>query len=113
MKYHAHVYWNDAEQRAYAIAMRIGLEMLGCRLGRIHDLPIGLHPLAMYQVMYDDPIKDAVERMLSNESHGISILLHEDTGDDIHDHTEGVRWINDPVVLDIAWLEEYAKHKDQ
>jgi len=44
MKYHAHVYWNDAEQRAHAVAMRIGLEMLGCDLGRIHDVPIGPHP---------------------------------------------------------------------
>ena len=111
MKYHAHVYWNDAEQRAHAVAMRIGLEMLGCDLGRIHDVPIGPHPLAMYQVMYDDRIKTPVERVLTNESHGISILLHEDTGDDIHDHTEEVRWINEPVVLDIAWLEEYTKQK--
>jgi aromatic ring-cleaving dioxygenase len=113
MKYHAHVYWNDAEQRSYAIAMRIGLELLGCQLGRIHDMLIGPHPLAMYQAMYDDRIKEPVERMLNNESHGISILLHEDTSDDIHDHTEGVRWINNPLDLDIEWLEEYVKHKEE
>jgi len=112
MRYHAHVYWNDAEQRAHAVAMRIGLEMLGCQLGRIHDVPIGPHPLAMYQVMYDDPIREPVERMLSNESHGISILLHEDTGDDIRDHTTGARWINDPVPLDIGWFEEHAKGRE-
>ena len=67
MNYHAHVYWNDSEQRAHAVAMRIGLEMLGCDLGRIHDVAIGPHPSAMYQVMYDDRIREPVERMLSNE----------------------------------------------
>lgn len=112
MRYHAHVYWNDAEQLAFALNMRTGLEMLGCELGHIRDLPVGPHTMAMYQAAYDDSIKASVEKMLAGESHGISILLHDDTGDDIRDHTTGARWINDPVPLDIGWLEEHAKGRE-
>lgn len=37
MKYHAYVYCNGAEQHEHAVAMRMGLKMLRCDLGRIYD----------------------------------------------------------------------------
>lgn len=112
MHYHAHIYWNNNEERDIALSIREDLIQLGCQLGRVHDIAIGPHPLAMYQVNYDDGNKKLIEQLLISKSNGISILLHEDTGDDIHDHTEGVRWINNPLPLDIEWLEEYVKNKE-
>lgn len=110
MKYHAHIYWSNDDQRSTAISLRQQLADLGCPLGRVWDQPIGPHPLPMYQINYDDNIAEKVEELLSGKN--LTVLLHEDTGDDLRDHTEGTRWIGDALDLDIEWLENYAKeHK--
>lgn len=107
MYYHAHVYWSTPEQRATALALRDLLAETSAGLGRVWDQPIGPHPLPMYQVNYCDDIKNLVERFLDNR--GLSVLLHEDTGDDLRDHTVGARWIGPKLELDLDWLEAYAK----
>ena len=111
MHYHAHVYWNRQEQRLTAIILRDVLHGLGCSLGRVWDQPIGPHPLPMYQVNFDHNIYDAVISVLTNKN--LNVLIHEDTGDDVRDHTEGAQWIGDPLELNIKWLEEYVKDKTQ
>lgn len=107
MYYHAHVYWSTPEQRAKAISLRDLLAKTGAGLGRVWDKPIGPHPLPMYQVSYCDDIKSLVEHLLDNQD--LSVLLHEDTGDDLRDHTEGARWIGNKLTLNLEWLEEYVR----
>jgi aromatic ring-cleaving dioxygenase len=36
-------------------------------------------------------------------------LLHEDINDDVRDHTEGARWLGEPLQLDLVWLKNYNK----
>lgn len=105
MSYHAHIYWHDQISRAIAVGMREHLDELGCSLGRIHDRPIGPHSLPMYQAAYHDLIKGDVEAFLADRSDGLSILLHDDTGNHVHDHTHGARWIGTPLDLDISFLK--------
>lgn len=104
MHYHAHIYWQNEAQRFEALHLRQPLQELGCQLGSIHNEPIGPHPLAMYQVNYNSNIAEEVEHLLSQTK--LDILLHEDTGDDVRDHTVGARWIGSKLKLDIAWLED-------
>lgn len=106
MYYHAHVYWSTPEQRDIALKLRNNLAETSAGLGRVWDKPIGPHPLPMYQVNYCDDIKDAVENLLNNKN--LTVLLHEDTGDDLRDHTEGTRWIGSELRLNLAWLEKYV-----
>ena len=110
MHYHAHVYWTDKISRAIAVGLREQLGELGCGLGRIHDRAIGPHSLPMYQAMYDDSIKEAVESYLTDNSQGISVLLHDDTGHHEKDHTDGARWIGEPIQLDIDFLRRIDAH---
>ena len=64
----------------------------------------------MYQVNYNSNIAEEVEELLAGTK--LDILLHEDTGDDVRDHTEGARWLGNKLKLDLAWLEEYTRrHK--
>jgi len=105
MKYHAHIYWKDLQQREIAMLTRTYLHDRGCELGRIWDRPIGPHPLPMFQVIYDSVIKDCIESYLSGID--LTILLHEDIGEDhVRDHTEGARWINGPLELDLEFLRK-------
>ena len=108
MYYHAHIYWSTPEQKNIAVRIRDQLSELECELGRVWDEPIGPHPLPMYQVNYSDTNKQAVEWLLKTT--GLTILLHEDTGDDLRDHTEGTRWLGNELKLDLVWLENYVKN---
>lgn len=104
MKYHAHVYWRDTAEKKTALGLRSHLERLGCLLGQVHDHPIGPHPLPMYQVMYDTVKQPQVESFLNQTN--LSILLHEDVGEDhVRDHTDGARWINQSLVLNLDFLK--------
>ena len=109
MHYHAHVYWHDPAQRECALALRPALADLGGGLGRVMDQPIGPHPRPMYQVNYSTVQQAAIEDLL--RSSGLDVLLHDDTGDDVRDHTQGARWLGTPLQLDIEWLREYARNK--
>ena len=100
MNYHAHVYWKNNAEREIAISMRPSFLSMSASLGAIHDKPIGPHPLPMYQIMYDTSIQTEVETLLRIQP--MSILLHEDIGiDHVKDHTDGARWINTPLELDL------------
>jgi DOPA 4,5-dioxygenase len=106
MNYHAHIYWENDEEKIKALSLREPLIKLTCDLGRVWDRPIGPHPLPMFQAKYSDSIKQNVEDLLSNS--GLIVLLHEDTGDDIKDHTLGARWIRRSLDLNIDWLRKHA-----
>jgi DOPA 4,5-dioxygenase len=111
MQYHAHVYWQNEAQRREALLLRHPLAELGCQLGTIWDKAIGPHPLPMYQVNYNKDNAQKVESLLGATK--LDILLHEDTGDDVRDHTTGARWIGNKLTLDIQWLRLYAEGKIQ
>lgn len=110
MRYHAHIYWQNEDQRREALSLREPLRELGSKVGSIHEDAIGPHPHAMYQVNYNSTIAKEVEGLLHKAK--LHILLHEDTGDDVRDHTVGTRWIGSPLDLNIKWLEEYARMKN-
>lgn len=110
MHYHAHIYWQNEAQRFEALHLRQPLKELGCQLGTIHDSAIGPHPFPMYQVNYNSNIAEEVESLLAKNK--LDILLHEDTGNDVRDHTQGARWIGNKLKLNIEWLEEYARKQN-
>lgn len=109
MNYHAHVYWSTPDEKATALSIRSELADAGCQLGRVWDEPIGPHPRPMYQVNYNTDIQTLVEQLL--QSSGLTVLLHEDTGDDVRDHTEGARWLGSELTLDLVWLKNHDKGK--
>lgn len=110
MHFHAHVYWHNDDQQKLSLKLRKALNGLGCGLGRVMDYPVGPHPLPSYQVNYSSENAAAVESLLSHS--GLDVLLHEDTGDDMRDHTEGARWLGHALKLDLKWLENYTRNKN-
>ena len=110
MRYHAHIYWQNEDQRREALSLREPLREMGSKVGSIHEDAIGPHPHAMYQVNYNTNIAEEVEELLSKTK--LDILLHEDTGDDLRDHTEGARWLGNKLTLNLKWLEEYTRKQN-
>jgi len=78
--YHAHVYYDPATTRgrAEALRQRIG-ERFAVQLGRWHDLPVGPHTAAMYQVAFAaDLFASFVPWLMLNRA-GLAVLVHPNT----------------------------------
>ena len=101
MEYHAHIYWRDTKERARAISFRQALADLDCELGRVWDMPIGPHPLPMYQIIYTSSNKELVEQYLAVNRSTNTVLLHESINDDLRDHTDGARWLGEALELNL------------
>jgi aromatic ring-cleaving dioxygenase len=103
--YHAHIYYDPATSRREAAFLRerIGEFFPDARLGRWHDVPVGPHPQAMYQIVFrPDQFGLIVPWLLLNRC-GLTILVHPETGDDYKDHAEHALWLGAilPLRLDV------------
>jgi aromatic ring-cleaving dioxygenase len=102
--YHAHVYY-DSESRAAATRLR---EAVGARfdvrLGSWHDVPVGPHPVAMYQLAFAVAEFPRLVPWIMLNRGDLSILVHPLTGDDYEDHSRHALWLGQPVALRLEVL---------
>lgn len=106
MKYHAHVYFNS-DSRDIAVEVWRQLKEAGFDiwLGPLRDQKVGPHPMPMFEVNFDDKVK-GIKQWLMDHRQGLSVLIHEDTGNDILDHTTGACWLGEEVQLDFDFFRK-------
>jgi aromatic ring-cleaving dioxygenase len=97
--YHAHIYY-DPLTRAQAERLREPIaKEFAVTLGRMHDVPVGPHPVAMYQIAF--PVEEFARfvpwLMLNRNGH--NVLVHPMTGDAYADHTVFALWLGTPLPL--------------
>src|SRR5687767_12265179 len=103
--YHAHVYF-DPETREKAVSLR---EEIGRRfsaeLGRVHDIPVGPHAKAMFQVAFAIEELPKLLPFLMLNRQGLDILVHPRTEDEVADHITNPLWLGKPLPINVAFLE--------
>lgn len=106
--WHAHIYYDPEETRGVAAALReaIGAHFPDAVLGRWHDVPVGPHPSAMYQVAFATGLFPELAPFLALNRGGLTVLLHPETGRQRADHTAHAMWMGAVLPLDVSVLPE-------
>jgi aromatic ring-cleaving dioxygenase len=91
--YHMHVYF-DPESRDRAAQLRAWVEeRFAVRMGRWHDVPVGPHVQAMYQVQFVPELFPTLVPFVMMNRMGLTILLHPQSGRPRDDHTINATWM--------------------
>ena len=101
VSYHAHIYFDSAEQRGIAADLRAQIaERFTVQVGSWHDVKVGPHTRAMYQVAFTPDQFPAFVPWLMLNSRGLSVLIHPNTDSPHDDHVEHAMWIGDKLDVD-------------
>jgi DOPA 4,5-dioxygenase len=106
--WHAHVYYDPATTRGTAAALRdaIATRFPAAVLGRWHEVPVGPHPSAMYQVAFGPELLPGLLPFLALNRAGLAILVHPETGRHRADHGEHALWMGAVLPLRLEVLPE-------
>ena len=101
-EFDAHVYFK-ASDREFASELREKAisAFAGQRVftGEMIPVAIGPHPVPMFEINFPKEKFTDVVLWLMKERGGLSVLVHELTGDDFYDHTQAALWLGEPVSL--------------
>lgn len=103
-----HVYY-DENSRSRAEALRnLALQEFNGRpiaISRMVDRKIGPHPMPMFEIDFGkEHLGEMIQWLLKNRN-GLTVLVHQVTGHDTKDHSEGALWMGPPLKLDFSMFD--------
>ena len=107
MNYDIHIYWRNNDERNEALGLQKMLIKNNVQTFPFVEKPIGPHPYPMFESHVTTQTLPVIETLLAASRKNCSILIHEKTGDHVYDHTKGVRFLGEPLELDIEFLRNF------
>ena len=106
--WHCHVYYDPATTRPAAEVVRAGLAagFPDAGLGRWHDVPVGPHTAAMFQVAFAPALFPTLVPWLALHRQGLAVLVHPETGRQRADHVHHALWMGAVLPLKAEILPE-------
>jgi aromatic ring-cleaving dioxygenase len=111
--YHAHIYFDGAEQRGIAEILRAEIaERFTVRIGRWHDRPVGPHTQPMYQLAFLPEEFPRLVPWLMINRRGLAVLIHPNTGRPKSDHLTHALWLGEILEINAAPLPDDETGED-
>ncbi|MFI5014889.1 MAG: DOPA 4,5-dioxygenase family protein [Hyphomicrobiales bacterium] len=105
--FHAHIYYDPGTTRGAAQRLRERVaERFVVRNGSWHDVPVGPHPAAMFQISFAKEVFPLIVPWLMLNREGLTILVHPNTDRPRDDHLEHALWMGAVLPLDASRLPE-------
>jgi DOPA 4,5-dioxygenase len=106
--WHAHVYYDPATTKDAAARLReaIAQHFPSALLGRWHDVKVGPHPGAMYQVAFGTELFPTLVPFIALNREGLTVLVHPETGRQKADHLKHALWMGAVLELDGSVLPD-------
>ncbi len=96
--YHAHIYYDPLRTKPHAELLREAIAaQFEAVVGRWHDVPVGPHVTAMYQVAFEIPEFPRIVPWLMLNHGPLSILIHPHSGNGKMDHLLHGLWLGKPL----------------
>jgi DOPA 4,5-dioxygenase len=111
--WHAHVYYDAATEQAAATLREQVAARFAVQMGRWHAVPVGPHPVAMYQIAFAVELFPTLAPFLTLNRAGLTILLHPNTDNPHDDHLEHALWMGAVLDLDASMLPVSLKAAGQ
>lgn len=110
--FHAHIYFNHGDLAQARSLMEQAKLVSRFDVVKIHEKPVGPHPLAMVEIHFNDLSYAFSLEWIAAHRGIFSVLVHQDTGDDWKDHTDGIRWLGPTLPLDFTFFELIQRRPD-
>jgi len=107
LNYDIHTYWRNAAERKEALRLKQILIDNDVQTFSLVEVPIGPHPLPMFEAHVSAENLPAIEALLVANRVNCSILIHEKTGDHLYDHTKGSHFLGEPLELNNEFLRNF------
>jgi len=104
--YHMHVYYDPADRTRAALLREWVEARFPVRMGRWHDVPVGPHPMAMYQILFPVELFPVIVPFVMLNRMGLTVLLHPESGRPRDDHTLHATWMGAVLPLNTDVLRE-------
>jgi len=98
--WHAHIYYDPMRTKEQASQVRDWIEQrFAVRMGRMHDVAVGPHPVAMFQIAFPPEMFPAVVPWLALNRLGLHVLVHPQSGRPRDDHLLHAMWLGEKLPL--------------
>lgn len=105
MNYHAHVYYDlENTSTAQQVLSAAQLETEVMRVFGLVPRKVGPHAKPMFEIHFQQQNKHMVLKWLEQHRAGLSVLIHQDSGDDLLDHTQNVLWLGQELPIDFEFF---------
>ena len=104
MNYDIYTYWRNNEERDEALKLKQILVDNKLQTSSLVDIPLGPHPLPMFEAHVSAENLPAIEGQLVANRVNCSILIYQKTNDHMCDHIEGARWLGTLLELNLEFL---------
>ena len=99
--YHAHIYYDEPTIDTAREVCERAAEKFDVAMGRMHERPVGPHPVWSCQLAFDKNKFGRVIPWLCKNRQGLTVFIHPITGDDLKDHTDHAIWMGSMMELNL------------
>jgi DOPA 4,5-dioxygenase len=103
--FHAHVYFDAGTVETARAVCEDARHRFGLDMGRMHEKPVGPHPMWSCQLAFGPKLFGEVLAWLAMNRRGLTVFTHPDTGDDLVDHRDRAIWMGTMPALKLGMFE--------